>query len=103
MTGAPKIRTVSIIDRLEGRTRGPYSGALGFLTYGNRMDLSMVIRTIVMAGTNISVASGGAIVALSDPMDEFNEMLLKARAPLRALALASAGDSDAWEMRHASP
>ena len=103
MTGAPKIRTLSIIDRLEERTRGPYSGALGFLTYGNRMDLSMVIRTIVMDGPNVSVASGGAIVALSDPMDEFNEMLLKAKAPLRALALASTGDSDAWELRHASP
>ena len=103
MTGAPKVRTLSIIDRLEERARGPYSGALGFLTYGDRMDLSIVIRTIVMDGTNISVASGGAIVALSDPMDEFNEMLLKARASLGALALAATGDADAWELRHASP
>lgn len=102
MTGAPKVRTLSIIDRLEERARGPYSGALGFLTYGDRMDLSIVIRTIVMDGTRILVASGGAIVALSDPMDEFNEMLLKARAPLGALALASAGDSDSWELRYAS-
>lgn len=103
MTGAPKIRTLSVIDRLEERARGPYSGALGFLTYGDRMDLSIVIRTIVMDGTNISVASGGAIVALSDPMDEFDEMLLKARAPLGALAFASTGNADAWELRHASP
>ena len=103
MTGAPKGRTLAIIDRLEERARGPYSGALGFLTYGDRMDLSIVIRTIVMDGTNISIASGGAIVALSDPMGEFNEMLLKARAPLGALAFASTGDADAWELRHASP
>ena len=103
MTGAPKVRTLSIIDRLEGRARGPYSGALGFLTYGDRMDLSIVIRAVVMDGASVSVASGGAILALSDPVDEFNEMLLKARAPLSALALAATGEPSAWELRHASP
>ena len=102
MTGAPKMRTVSIIDRLEGRARGPYSGALGFLSYGDRMDLSIVIRTIVMQPSRTTVASGGAIVALSDPREEFDEMILKAQAPLRALASAAAGDPDALRLRYAT-
>ncbi len=103
MTGAPKVRTMSIIDRLEGRARGPYSGALGFLSYGDRMDFSIVIRTIVMEPSRVTVASGGGIVALSDPHAEFNEMILKAQAPLRALAAASTGDPQAWRIQYASP
>lgn len=103
MTGAPKLRTMSIIDRLEDRARGPYSGAIGFLSYEDRMDLSIVIRTIVMSGSRSTVASGGGIVALSDPGSEFEEMVLKARAPLRALAAASTGDPDAWELRYSTP
>ena len=102
MTGAPKLRTMSIIDRLERRARGPYSGAIGFLSHGDRMDLSIVIRTIVMSGSRATVASGGGIVALSDPRSEFDEMVLKAKAPLRALAAASASDSKAWEIRYST-
>ena len=102
MTGAPKLRTMSIINRLERRARGPYSGAIGFLSHGDRMDLSIVIRTIVMSGSRATVASGGGIVALSDPRSEFDEMVLKAKAPLRALAAASAGDSNAWEIRYST-
>ncbi len=103
MTGAPKIRTMSIIDRLERRARGPYAGALGYISYGDRMDLSIVIRTIVWEPSRATVASGGAIVAMSDPPAEFEEMLLKARAPLRALAAASVGDPAAWTVRYATP
>lgn len=103
MTGAPKLRTISIIDRLEDRARGAYSGAVGFLSLGDRMDLSIVIRTIVMAPSRVTVAAGGGIVTMSDPEAEFEEMLLKARAPLRAIAAASTGDPDAWELRYATP
>ncbi len=103
MTGAPKQRTLAIIDRLERRARGPYSGALGFLSYGDRMDLSIVIRAIVTDRSRATIGAGGGIVALSDPRAEFDEMVLKARAPLRSLAAACTGDPDRWELRYATP
>lgn len=103
MTGAPKSRTMSIINRLEDRARGPYSGALGFLSYGDVMDLSIVIRTIVMEASRATVSSGGGIVALSEPQAEFDEMVLKARAPLQALAASSTGSPEGWILRYAEP
>ncbi len=103
MTGAPKLRTMDIIDSLERRARGPYAGAIGYLSHGDTMDLSIVIRTIVIQGDRASVSSGGGIVAMSDPREEFEEMLLKARAPLEALAAASTGSRHAWQLRHATP
>lgn len=103
MTGAPKLRTMSIIDRLEERPRGPYAGAIGFLAPGDRMDFSIVIRTIVMMGSRASIAAGGGVVALSDPRSEFEEMLLKARAPLQALASAACGNASAWDIQYATP
>ncbi len=99
MTGAPKLRTMSIIDRLEQRPRGVYSGAIGYLSHGDRMDLAIVIRTIIMQGSRATVGSGGGIVAMSDPQAEFEEMMLKAQAPLKALAAASAGSADDLEIR----
>lgn len=83
MTGAPKPSTMQIIERLEGRARGVYSGALGFVSADGSANLSIVIRTLVAHddGT-VTLAAGGAIVADSDPTAEYEEMLTKLRAAL---------------------
>jgi len=86
MTGAPKRRAVEILDRLEGAPRGVYSGAIGYLGLGGGCDLSVAIRAIVLDRGHATVGAGGAIVLQSDPEAEFEEMLLKAAAPLRAAA-----------------
>jgi para-aminobenzoate synthetase len=85
MTGAPKLRSMEIIDRLEGGPRGVYSGALGWFGLGGALDLGMVIRTIVATEDEVSYGSGGAIVALSDPVLELDEMRLKGDALSSAL------------------
>ncbi len=91
MTGAPKRRTMQIIDELEGEARGVYSGAIGYFGLGGGCDLSVAIRTIVSDGEELRVGAGGAIVTQSDAEDEYGEMLLKASAPLRAIDPGAGG------------
>ncbi|UIZ91528.1 chorismate-binding protein [Corynebacterium sp. CNCTC7651] len=84
MTGAPKLRTCEIIERLEDGPRGIYSGALGYLGFDGQADLSVVIRTAVRVGEQVTVGAGGAIVLASDPAAEDAEKQLKANAVLGA-------------------
>jgi para-aminobenzoate synthetase len=102
MTGAPKHRTMKLIDRLEGGPRGIYSGTLGYLSLNGTMDLNIVIRTIVMSGDSLRIGSGGAITALSNAEDEYAEMLLKSQAPMRAVSFACCGDPDRYLVQSAA-
>jgi para-aminobenzoate synthetase len=96
MTGAPKIRTMRIIDRLEGGPRGVYAGSVGYFSLSGAADLSIVIRTLVVTPSEVRYGTGGAVVALSDPEDELRETAVKAAPLLRLLGVdfpAAAGSA----------
>ena len=79
ISGAPKVRAMEIIEELEPERRGPWCGSMGMIGLNNIMDLNIMIRTIIYDGHNAQIQTGGGITAKSDPNDELNETLLKAK------------------------
>jgi len=89
VSGAPKVRAMEIIDELEPVRRGPYAGAVGYVSWGARtLDTAIAIRTCVIKGKTAWIQAGAGIVADSDPTAEWQETEAKARAVLLAVALA---------------
>ena len=88
VSGAPKVRAMEIIDELEPEARGPYAGAVGYLSFSGDLDTCITIRTLVVRGDEISVTAGAGIVADSDPETEEKETENKVAALLAAIDLA---------------
>jgi anthranilate synthase component 1 len=88
VSGAPKVRAMEIIGELEGHSRGPYAGAVGYFGFDGAMDTCLAIRTLVGRGGAVRVQAGAGLVADSDPATEYQETLNKAQAVLSAVDIA---------------
>ena len=87
MTGAPKLRTMEVVEEVEATPRGAYSGAFGWISADGRADLGVVIRSLVTAGDGRwTIGTGGGITVLSDAADEHAEAALKAERLLRVFS-----------------
>lgn len=85
VTGCPKIRAMQIIEELEPHSRSIYTGVLGYLSFCGGMDFNILIRTLLKKDNQLYFGVGGGIVADSDPEEEYEETLVKARGMLEAL------------------
>ena len=85
ITGAPKIRAMELLDELEPVERGPYTGSLGWIGPDGAMATSILIRTFVADGEELSLHVGGGMTWRSDPAAEWDETVAKATGPLRAI------------------
>lgn len=88
ITGAPKVRAMEIIDEVEPTRRSVYTGAIGYFGFGGNLDMNIVIRTFLIKGNKAYFQVGGGIVYDSDPEEEYQETLDKAKALIQALRLA---------------
>lgn len=89
VSGAPKVRAIEIINRIEGRPRGPYAGAVGYFSFNGSSDFAIAIRTLFADGINCHIQAGAGIVADSVPEKEWEETEGKAEALLQALSESS--------------
>jgi para-aminobenzoate synthetase component 1 len=96
ITGAPKVRSMEIIEELEPTRRGVYTGAIGYLCFSGDMDVNIVIRTAIVKDGTAHFQVGGGIVADSDPEAEYQETLDKGRAFGDALAAEAGAKSIIW-------
>lgn len=85
ITGAPKIRTMEIIEELEPARRGPYTGSIGWIDYNGNMEFNIIIRTLLVSDGWGHVQAGAGIVIDSDPEREYIESLNKAKALWKAI------------------
>jgi len=90
VSGAPKVRAMEIIDELENVRRGIYAGTVGYFSFNGDLDSGIAIRTILIHKGKAYVQAGGGVVADSDPEEEYNETVNKAKALLSAIELANA-------------
>ncbi|MFN5530254.1 MAG: anthranilate synthase component I [Planctomycetaceae bacterium] len=88
VSGAPKVRAMQIIDEVEPCRRGPYAGAVGYIDFTGNMDTCIALRTLVMVGQTVYVQAGAGIVADSQPAEEYQETLNKAKGLLMAIQIA---------------
>jgi anthranilate synthase component 1 len=91
VTGAPKVRAMEIIEELEPTRRGPYAGAVGYVSFTGNLDTCITIRTILFSRGMAFIQAGAGIVADSDPEREYEETMSKARALRRAIELVEEG------------
>jgi anthranilate synthase component 1 len=91
VSGAPKVRAMQIISELEGRRRGAYAGAVGYLGFGGDMDTCIALRTMVLRDGVAYLQSGGGVVADSDPGEEYQEAMNKVAALAAAIDRAETG------------
>ena len=87
LSGAPKIRAMEIIDELEPVKRGIYGGAVGYIAWNGNMDTAIAIRTAIIKDGRLTLQAGAGVVADSDPEQEWQETMNKARAIVTAVAM----------------
>ncbi|OUM95513.1 MAG: anthranilate synthase [Thermobacillus sp. ZCTH02-B1] len=101
ITGAPKVRTMEILEELEPTRRGPYYGSLGWIDYSGDMEFNILIRTMVVRDGHVHIQAGGGVVIDSDPEREYKESLNKAKALWKAVQYAEREAEG--ELRRAAP